>query len=218
MDTPVCAKCDYKFCHRGVTDPKVLPDFCPMKLHRDVIEESLREYDGDMELRKLYVNATICEYEAYDTSGGRFTPVRPRVRELIEFAKKIGVEKIGIAFCIGLSREARALTEVLESHGFKVYSALCKCGAVDKVKLHVPAEYKLRGPDKFEAACNPVLQARLLNMAGTQLNVIVGLCIGHDIIFTRYSKAPVTTLIVKDRLTGHNPAVALYTYYHRAYL
>ena len=69
-----------------------------------------------------------------------------------------------------------------------------------------------------EALCNPVLQARLLNKEKTDLNVIIGLCVGHDSLFIKYSKAPVTTLITKDRVLGHNPAAALYTsgfYYKR---
>ena len=48
--------------------------------------------------------------------------------------------------------------------------------------------------------------------------MLVGLCVGHDAIFTRHSKAPATTFIVKDRVLGHNPAAALYTakfYYKR---
>ena len=64
----------------------------------------------------------------------------------------------------------------------------------------------------------PVGQAMLLNEAGTDLNVVVGLCVGHDSLFFRHSKAPVTVLIAKDRVTGHNPAAVLYTshsYYSR---
>ena len=38
---------------------------------------------------------------------------------------------------------------------------------------------------------------------------------GHDIIFNQYSKAPVSTLIVKDRVTGNNPAAAIYGYHRR---
>jgi uncharacterized metal-binding protein len=79
----------------------------------------------------------------------------------------------------------------------------------------VAKEYKIRDPLKFEAACNPVLQAQLLNNAGTDINIIVGLCLGHDMLFTMNSKAPVTTLIVKDRLLGHNPVIALYSNYHK---
>ena len=58
--------------------------------------------------------------------------------------------------------------------------------------------------------CNPILQAKLLNRQGTDLNVLVGLCVGHDSLFYRYSQALVTTLLTKDRVLGHNPAAALY--------
>ena len=53
---------------------------------------------------------------------------------------------------------------------------------------------------------------------GTDLNVIVRLCVGHDTLFIKHSEAPVTYLIVKDRVLAHNPAGALHamdTYYRR---
>ena len=66
-------------------------------------------------------------------------------------------------------------------------------------------------PGTFETLCNPIGQAELLNRAGTELNVAVGLCVGHDSLFFRHSEAPVTVLVAKDRVTGHNPIAALYT-------
>ena len=42
------------------------------------------------------------------------------------------------------------------------------------------------------------------------MNLIVGLCVGHDMRFAKYSKAPVSTMVVKDRVTGHNPVSVLY--------
>ena len=63
--------------------------------------------------------------------------------------------------------------------------------------------------------CNPAGQATLLNEAGTELNIICGLCVGHDAIFNMVSQAPVTTLIVKDRVLGHNPVAAIYSQYIR---
>ena len=39
-----------------------------------------------------------------------------------------------------------------------------------------------------------------LNKEETDLNILVGLCVGHDSLFYKYSKAPVTTLVVKDRV------------------
>ena len=110
--------------------------------------------------------------------------------------------------------EALRLTSFLEEQQFEVASVQCKCGGVDKTMFGVSEEYKIR-PSEFAAACNPLLQAELLSKAGTEINVIIGLCIGIDMIFTRASKAPVTTLIVKDRLLGHNPLIGLYSRYHR---
>ena len=38
----------------------------------------------------------------------------------------------------------------------------------------------------------------------------LGLCVGHDSLFYKYSKALVTTLVAKDRVTGNNPVAAIY--------
>ena len=107
----------------------------------------------------------------------------PRVRELIEFCKRMNIEHIGIAFCVGLRQETQTLLEILESHGLSVDSVACT----------------------VNGGCNPVGQALILNELGTELNVIMGLCMGHDILFQQFSEAPVTTLVVKDRVTCHNP-------------
>ena len=53
--------------------------------------------------------------------------------------------------------------------------------------------------------------AKILNDAKTDLNIVMGLCVGHDILFHKYIQGPTTTLVVKDRVLAHNPAAALYT-------
>jgi uncharacterized metal-binding protein len=53
----------------------------------------------------------------------------------------------------------------------------------------------------------PLLEKRYKE---SKMNFIIGLCRGHDILFTRHSKAPVSTRIVTDRLLGNNPAAAAY--------
>lgn len=179
-----------------------------------MIDQTVEKYGLD-DVRRIYVPATITEKEAYETVRGVCMAVRPRIKELIEFGKLIHAQKIGIAFCAGMRDEAARIVNVLEKAGFTVTSVLCKCGGVDKTKLNVAKRHKIGNPSKFEAGCNPVLQAELLNNAGTDINVIVGLCLGHDMLFTMNSKAPVTTLIVKDRLLGHNPVIALYSNYHK---
>ena len=107
--------------------------------------------------------------------------------------------------------------KIFEAHGFEVSSVACKVGSTPKERIGIAEEEKVR-PGQFEAICNPVAQAALLCEAGTELNVVMGLCVGHDTIFFANSAAPTTVLMVKDRVTGHNPAAALYTstsYYRR---
>ncbi|MFP3985612.1 MAG: DUF1847 domain-containing protein [Candidatus Bathyarchaeia archaeon] len=214
---PQCAKCPGTYCQSASLEKinkDMLPDYCPMKTSQKVIHSAAEKYRMG-EVKRIYVPATIAEKEAYETVRGVRMAVRPRIKELIEFGKLVHAQKIGIAFCAGMRDEAARIVNVLEKAGFTVASVLCKCGAIDKTKLNVAKEYKIGNPSKFEAGCNPVLQAELLNNAGTDINVIVGLCLGHDMLFTMNSKAPVTTLIVKDRLLGHNPVIALYSNYHK---
>ena len=57
--------------------------------------------------------------------------------------------------------------------------------------------------------CNPIIQAKLLKKEKTDINIVMGLCVGHDSLFYKYSEAITTTLVVKDRLLGNNPVAAL---------
>lgn len=134
-----------------------------------------------------------------------------RIEEIALYASEMGMKKIGIAFCVGLSSEARTVADVLEKKGFEVHSACCKVCGIDKGDMGV---VKMHG-DGTEAICNPVGLALCLGKCGTDLNIIVGLCIGHDVLFTARSDAPVTTLIVKDRVLSHNPAGAIYSSYYK---
>ena len=58
--------------------------------------------------------------------------------------------------------------------------------------------------------CNPILQANFLEDEGTDFNIVFGLCVGHDTLLNMHSKAPLTTMIVKDRVTCHNPVAPLH--------
>jgi uncharacterized metal-binding protein len=61
------------------------------------------------------------------------------------------------------------------------------------------------GTDAKGISCNPAGQAKFLAENNTELNISFGLCMGHDLIFNQKSKAPVTTLVVKDREHKNNP-------------
>ena len=218
MTDPKCTQCKPRYCSQGITDESRLPSFCPIKNSKSLIQKTSKKY-RDKDTHAFFLKSALIEKEAYDEKAareeGRTVPVRPRIREIAEFAKKMGFKKIGIAFCSGLADEAARAAAILENRGLEICSVICSCGAVDKTELGIPSEHKIRNPQKFEAACNPLLQAALLNRARTGFNVIIGLCVGHDMLFTMNSAAPVTTLVVKDRLAGHNPVITLYSRYHR---
>lgn len=218
MIEPKCAICKSKLCTQGVTDAELLPSYCPTKNFKELIADVKEKYRSE-ELKDFFQSSALLEKECYDEKAareeGRIVPLRPRIKEISEFAKKIAAPRIGLAFCSGLHDEASRVNKILEDNGLEVISAICSCGAIDKTESGLPDEYKIRQPENFEASCNPLMQAEILNRAKTKFNVLVGLCVGHDMLFTKYSEAPVTTLIVKDRLTGHNPVIALYSRYYK---
>lgn len=187
------------------------PAYCPTREHEDVITQSFELLRGDGEDARMARVAARVEGLCYEPVAGsdavnaRWT----RVEDTIAFAKLMGYKKIGIATCIGLLEETNRLAAILKAQGFIPVSVCCKTGSIDKMELGLQERDKVR-PGTFEPACNPVAQARLLNRSGTDMNVIVGLCVGHDMLFTKHSDAPVTTLVVKDRVTGHNPVSVLY--------
>lgn len=91
------------------------------------------------------------------------------------------------------------------------YTVGCKIGAVDKTEIGIPEEKKLNRGCGHESMCNPIMQAKVLAEQGTDFNIVIGLCVGHDTLFLKHSEAPTTVMIVKDRVLGHNPVMALYT-------
>jgi uncharacterized metal-binding protein len=187
------------------------PGYCPSQEHMDLIQESFDCYKGDSADAKMAQVATRVEGLCYEHKPGS-TAIRARwtrVEDTIAFAKLMGYKKIGIATCIGLLDETERLSRILSAQEFTPLSVCCKSGSIDKLELGVKEKDKVR-PSTFEPACNPIAQARLLNEAGTDMNIIVGLCVGHDMLFTKHSTAPVTTLVTKDRVTGHNPVSVLY--------
>jgi uncharacterized metal-binding protein len=180
-----------------------------MPVESELLDGVERMYLEQEELQRLAVESARTEASGYMR--------RTRIEDIVDFARRIGAQKLGIAHCIGLMREARIAMEAFAAHGFEVCTVCCKVGSLDKEKLGLKDHEKV-SPGEYEPLCNPVAQAALLDRAGTQLNVVVGLCVGHDSLFFMHSKAPTTVLVAKDRVLAHNPVAALYTagtYYSR---
>ncbi len=208
---PGCAYCPptVRACRHGESESRG-PGFCPSKTDPDSMDRARLAY-GDPEVRRIAQAAALVESEGYC----RWT----RLEEVCQLAKKLGVKKIGIATCISFVDLAHTLSGILESHGFEVASAACKNGGVAKEELGLQDSEKIR-PGTYEPMCNPISQAQLLNSAGCELNVVLGLCVGHDSLFFRHSKGLATTLVAKDRVLAHNPVGALQladTYFQRVW-
>ena len=177
-----CVACTSRACTGDVSKT---PHFCPRRNAAEALEQAEEIRTADPEVKRIAEVAKSVETDGYRQW--------PRVRELIEFSERLGLRKLGVAFCVGLKEETAQLVKILESHGFSLSTVACT----------------------VNGGCNPVGQAMALNAQETELNVIMGLCMGHDVLFSRFSEAPVTTLVVKDRAMCHNPAAPLVNRYWR---
>lgn len=190
-----CIDCMVGLCDEGKGN---FPEFCrTTHLDGELLAEALAEY-GAEENHRVAIAAADVEAEGYG--------IYPRAQEIVEFAKKLGCRKIGIATCVGLLREARAFARLLRHHGFEVTGVACKVGSTPKSAIGISDEDCGVG----EFICNPILQAKILNEENVDLKVVIGLCVGHDSLFYKYADGIVTTLVTKDRVTGHNPCAVLY--------
>lgn len=185
---PECDRCDHFSCTKAKDCFRIRPFTID------------RYRDGSEELHLAGAAARV-EAEHYSSAT--------RIEEIALFAEGIGSTRVGVAFCVGFKKEAREFCDLMRRR-FEVISVCCKNGAVPKTKYQMP---HIR-PVKRENICNPMGQAELLNRAGTDLNIAMGLCVGHDSLFFKNSIAPVTVLAVKDRVLAHNPMGALYCPYH----
>ena len=179
-----CALCKVKKCAKGQN--------CP-GLSQEVIGSLYSAED-----RRLLSAAADVESQHYMKVS--------RIEESVMFAKEMGCSSIGLAFCIGLANEAGYIAQYFQKF-FTVHSVCCKICGSDKEQL----ELVKRQSDQMEVMCNPAIQAKVLNNTGTELNFSIGLCIAHEMIFNRYSNAPVASLVAKDHVLAHNPLGAVYS-------
>jgi len=211
---PTCAVCSVDVPERFCRQEKgKAPGNCPSTRSPDIIKEAL-EILKDPEVMEVVRQASIQEGEAYgdrDKGYAHIRPIKPRIQETIEFARKMKFRRICLVFCIGMRAEAEIIHRIFTDNGFETISVMCKAGAISKEEIGLLREQQI-DPTTFEAMCNPILQALTSNYHGADLNVIFGLCVGHDALFLKYARAYSTVLASKDRLLAHNPLAAIYQY------
>ncbi len=195
---PQCVNCTSRRCSSPEKSVKA-PAFCPTDLYAEVAAATVDAY-ALPENRAVLQGWLGLMSKILDPHKTREKWSWTRVNEVMEYARLRGMTRLGIATCYALLPEAKLLSDILENNGFAVVSVSCLCGEVNPRDVGMPG-------DIF---CNPIMQAEVLAREESELNIMVGLCVGHDILFLRHSKAETTPLVVKDRSTGHNPVAALY--------
>lgn len=208
---PTCHKCNsINYCAVGRAS-KIL-DNCPMKVSPQVEKEAKNLYKTDEFVKQSTGIASIVEAKGYIHW--------PRLKDTVEYANGMGYKRLGLAFCVGMLQETKKIAEILEKYSFEILSVCCKTGSVKKTDVGVPEEYTMFSKTGYTIGwitCNPAAQALILNHHKTEMNIIIGLCVGHDITFTHLSKAPVTTLIAKDRSSPHDPTACLFSHYGKEF-
>lgn len=187
-----CAACGVKNCTVSHPDPEKYPKGCPSL--REELPGYMEEYKADSETYLIAQKSSLCGPDHSE----------PRLPKTIRFFKMCGYTRIGLAFCVNLRKEAQIVDRILRENGFEVYSLACKVGGYDRSILDIGENCK--------NMCNPIAQAELLKDADTQFNIALGLCVGHDTLFIKYSAAPVTVLAAKDHVYNHAPMEYLKDY------
>ncbi|MDD2458566.1 MAG: DUF1847 domain-containing protein [Eubacteriales bacterium] len=126
-----------------------------------------------------------------------------RLQEIIEYMHGMGYRKVGVAYCYGMEKDASLLRQQLSAAGFVAHMVSC---TVDRV---LETEVDLT-KSKPVVSCNPLGQAAQLNRLGVEFTLLMGLCLGHDILLQKNLAMDFTTFVVKDRVFQHNPIQALY--------
>ncbi len=120
--------------------------------------EKVAEEYSNPSVREFARLASIQEVQCYEVSSAGIRTKIPRIEETMEFAKKCGYTRLGIAFCLGLKEEARMLAKV-----FEVVSVNCKVWCVPKEDIGLTGDEMIMGAEFMEPMCNPIAQAEILN-------------------------------------------------------
>ena len=125
-----------------------------------------------------------------------------RLEEIVEYARLKDYRMLGVAYCYGMEQEAGLLRDYLTKEGFKTVMASCTVDGISECKVNTTKTDQ-------SVSCNPIGQANVLNSSGADFTILMGLCLGHDILIQNKLNMEYTTWIVKDRVTKHRPMDAL---------
>jgi uncharacterized metal-binding protein len=121
-----------------------------------------------------------------------------RVEEIVEYALAMNYNRLGLAYCYGMEQYAKSLETMLTDRGFNVAAVSCSVGGFMQSEVNSASCI-------HKVSCNPLGQAEQLNSENVDLTLIIGICMGHDILLNRNLNMDFTTLVVKDRKYNHAP-------------
>ncbi len=176
-----CTKCTQKGCRQGT----------PCQNHRD---DYVEEYHQPAQQAYVKAASALVDHGRAGTLN--------RLEEIIEFIKRMGYQKVGVAYCYGMEDKAALLRKHLEHAGIKPTMVSCTVDGVTEDDVSP-------GKGACSVSCNPIGQAEALNRSGADFVLLMGLCLGHDILLQKQLTMDFTTFVVKDRVFSHNPIAAL---------
>ena len=128
-----CAQCAIEACRSGKLDQ--MPKNCPM--HDSAFFEQVLEEYFKPENHDFFVTSAAVEALGY----GQW----PRLREVMEFARRMGYTKLGLAFCAGLHKEGRrGGPDFPEKTALRWCPSSARPGSIPKDKAGVPQEFRVR--------------------------------------------------------------------------
>jgi uncharacterized metal-binding protein len=175
-----CTLCDSKVCRTGISCNKEKYD----------IENTLEEFHSPE-------NQKIIQAAAGLVDNGRAGTLS-RLEEIIEFVKRMQYKKVGLAYCYGMENEALKVLELFKKQNISLHTISCSISGVLQDDVN-------KNSCIHKISCNPIGQAHQLNAENVDFVIIMGICLGHDILLQKNLKADFTTFVVKDRVNNHNP-------------
>lgn len=115
-----------------------------------------------------------------------------RLEELGRFIIDRGYTKVGVAYCYGLEVAAKEVVRYLKNQGIPTSAVSCTVGALAQNQVNQQSQ-------ACGVSCNPLGQAAQLQSEKVDFAIQFGLCLGHDVLFTKAFQGDQTVLLVKDR-------------------
>ena len=122
-----CASCKLERSKKTcMTREGVIPVDCPALTQKKILDRVRREYRRP-DIHEFARQASIQEGECYANRHQRpyvMQPAKTRIEEIVEFSRKMGYRRLGLAFCAGFIKEAAVVEEIFKTKGFEVISIL----------------------------------------------------------------------------------------------